>query len=55
MMHVIVRDDLVDHDYVSRYAVGYDALVERVQQVRTEARRRHGRPARGRHRAVRPR
>ena len=36
MMHVIVRDDLVDHDYVSRYAVGYDALVERVQQYAPE-------------------
>ena len=36
MMHVIVRDDLVDHDYVSRYAVGYDALVERVQQYTPE-------------------
>jgi anaerobic selenocysteine-containing dehydrogenase len=32
MMHVIVRDGLVDADYVSRHAVGYDALVERVQQ-----------------------
>ena len=55
MMHVIVRDDLVDHDYVSQARVGYDALVERVQRVRTGARRRHGRPARGRHRAIRPR
>ena len=31
MMHVIVRDGLVDHDYVSQYAVGYDALVDRVR------------------------
>jgi anaerobic selenocysteine-containing dehydrogenase len=31
MMHVIVRDGLVDHDYVSQHAVGYDALVDRVQ------------------------
>ena len=31
MMHVIVRDGLVDHVYVSRHAVGYEALVERVR------------------------
>jgi anaerobic selenocysteine-containing dehydrogenase len=30
MMHVIVRDGLVDEDYVSRHAVGYDALKARV-------------------------
>ncbi|MEO8358781.1 MAG: molybdopterin-dependent oxidoreductase [Vicinamibacteria bacterium] len=30
MMHVMVRDHLVDEDYVSRYAIGYDALVTRV-------------------------
>ena len=32
MMHVIVRDGLVDTDYVSKYAIGYEALVERVQE-----------------------
>ncbi len=31
MMHVIIRDDLVDHDYVSKYSVGYERLTERVQ------------------------
>jgi anaerobic selenocysteine-containing dehydrogenase len=31
MMHVMVRDGLVDHDYVTRHAVGYEALVERVR------------------------
>jgi anaerobic selenocysteine-containing dehydrogenase len=31
MMHVMIRDGLVDLDYVSRHAVGYDALAERVQ------------------------
>jgi anaerobic selenocysteine-containing dehydrogenase len=31
MMHVIIRDDLVDHDYVSRHAIGYDALAGRVR------------------------
>src|SRR4029453_2171005 len=30
-MHVMIRDGLVDHDYVDRYAIGYDALVERVR------------------------
>jgi anaerobic selenocysteine-containing dehydrogenase len=32
MMHVMIRDGLVDHDYVSRHASGYDALVERVKE-----------------------
>ncbi|MBL8855386.1 MAG: molybdopterin-dependent oxidoreductase [Planctomycetaceae bacterium] len=32
MMHVIIRDNLVDHDYVSRYATGYAELVQRVQE-----------------------
>jgi anaerobic selenocysteine-containing dehydrogenase len=31
MMHVMVRDDLVDRDYVDRFAVGFDALVDRVR------------------------
>jgi anaerobic selenocysteine-containing dehydrogenase len=31
MMHVIIRDGLVDHDYVSKYAEGYDQLAERAQ------------------------
>ena len=31
MMHVMIRDDLVDHDYVAAHAVGYDALAERVK------------------------
>ena len=32
MMHVMIRDGLVDHEYVSRHAIGYDALAERVRQ-----------------------
>lgn len=32
MMHVMVRDGLVDVDFVTRHAIGYDALAERVQQ-----------------------
>ena len=30
MMNVIVRENLVDHDYVSRYALGFEKLAERV-------------------------
>ncbi|MFO1283551.1 MAG: molybdopterin oxidoreductase family protein [Burkholderiales bacterium] len=30
MMHVLIRDRLVDRDYVDRYTLGFDALVERV-------------------------
>ena len=36
MMHVMIRDDLVDHDYVDRYALGYDALVERARSYAPE-------------------
>ncbi len=31
MIHVIVRDQLVDHDYVEKYTVGFDALARRAQ------------------------
>lgn len=31
MMHVIVRDDLVDHDYVAQHTSGFDELVEHVR------------------------
>jgi len=37
MMHVIVRDGLVDREYVRAHAVGYDALVERVRTYAPEA------------------
>ena len=30
IMHVLVRDKLVDRDYVERYTIGYDALAKRV-------------------------
>lgn len=30
MMHVLVHDDLIDHDYVERHATGFDDLAEHV-------------------------
>ncbi len=30
MMHVLIRDDLVDHDYVERHATGFDELAAHV-------------------------
>jgi anaerobic selenocysteine-containing dehydrogenase len=36
MMHVIVRDGLVDRDYVSQYAVGYEALADRAAEYAPE-------------------
>ena len=36
MMHVMIRDGLVDQDYVSRHAVGYDALAERAREYSPE-------------------
>lgn len=30
MMHVLIRDDLIDHDYVKRFTVGFDQLAEHV-------------------------
>jgi len=30
MMHVLIRDGLVDRDYIARYTVGYEALERRV-------------------------
>lgn len=31
MMHVLIRDDLVDHDFIARGTVGFEALAERVE------------------------
>ncbi len=31
MMHVLIRDDLIDHDYVSRHTLGFDELRERAK------------------------
>src|SRR5271166_2031356 len=30
LMHVLIRDDLIDHEYVSRHTLGFDELCERV-------------------------
>jgi anaerobic selenocysteine-containing dehydrogenase len=32
MMHVLIRDGLVDLDYVSQHAIGYDALADRARE-----------------------
>jgi anaerobic selenocysteine-containing dehydrogenase len=32
MMHVLFAEDLIDHDYVARYTVGYEALRQRVME-----------------------
>ena len=31
MMHVMIRDGLVDHEYVAQHAVGYEALAARAK------------------------
>ena len=41
LMHVLIRDGLVDRDYVDRYTVGYDALAARAAEWTPAARRRH--------------
>ena len=30
LMHVLLRDGLIDHDYVARHTIGFEALAERV-------------------------
>jgi anaerobic selenocysteine-containing dehydrogenase len=30
LMHVLIRDDLIDHDYIHRHTLGFEALCERV-------------------------
>ena len=36
MMHVIIRDDLLDHDWVTAHTLGYDELVEAVAATTPE-------------------
>jgi len=36
MMHVLIAEDLLDHDYIARYTLGFDALKERVREYPPE-------------------
>jgi anaerobic selenocysteine-containing dehydrogenase len=36
MMHLLVAEDLLDHDYIARYTLGFDALKERVHEYPPE-------------------
>jgi anaerobic selenocysteine-containing dehydrogenase len=36
MMHVLISADLIDHDYIARYTVGFDALRERAAEYPPE-------------------
>jgi anaerobic selenocysteine-containing dehydrogenase len=36
MMHVLIGEDLLDHDYIARYTLGFDALKERVDEYPPE-------------------
>lgn len=36
LMHVLIRDDLLDHDYIARYTLGFDALKRRVLEYPPE-------------------
>jgi anaerobic selenocysteine-containing dehydrogenase len=32
MMHVLIAEDMVDHDYIARHTLGYEKLADRVKQ-----------------------
>jgi anaerobic selenocysteine-containing dehydrogenase len=32
IMHILIRDNLLDHDYIARYTLGFDALKRRAQE-----------------------
>ncbi|MWL88527.1 molybdopterin-dependent oxidoreductase [Cupriavidus sp. SW-Y-13] len=32
MIHILIRDDLLDHDYIAQHTVGFDALRERAME-----------------------
>lgn len=36
LMHVLIRDDLLDHDYIARYTLGFEALKRRVLEYPPE-------------------
>ena len=55
MMHVMIRDGLVDLEYVSQHAIGYEALADRARQYSPNDGGAHGWPAGGGDRAVRAR
>ena len=39
MMHVLIAEDLIDHDYIDRYTLGFDALKARAAEFPPGARR----------------
>lgn len=32
LMHVLIKEDLIDHDYIEKYTLGFDALAKRVTE-----------------------
>ena len=36
IMHVLINDDLIDHDYISKHTIGFDKLRQRVQEYDPE-------------------
>src|SRR5262249_35056388 len=36
MMHVLIAEDLLDHDYIARYTLGFEGLKERVSEYPPE-------------------
>jgi anaerobic selenocysteine-containing dehydrogenase len=36
MMHVLVREGMIDRDYIARYTIGFDALAKRLQEYPPE-------------------
>jgi anaerobic selenocysteine-containing dehydrogenase len=35
MMHVLIAEDLIDHDYIAKYTLGYEGLKQRILQAYT--------------------